>query len=43
MFISVKVWRMLTSAERMSLLSHICEQNRRRWQKEKSTAATVDQ
>jgi hypothetical protein len=36
MFIRVRVWRMLTSAERMALLSHVSEQNRRRWQKRKA-------
>ena len=42
MFITVRIWRMLTSVERLALLAHVSQLNEQRWAKRKSTAATVD-
>lgn len=35
------VWLLLTSAEKMAILYHAVIQNCRRWEKKKTTAATV--
>jgi len=42
MHITGRVWMALTQIERLAMLEFASEQNAMRWQKKKSTAATVD-
>lgn len=42
MRIKARTWKALTSAERMGALQNAVDRTKCRWQKKKSTAATVD-